>query len=164
MLFRYTEAKSSESMKIRDAVSVSKCHPLRISLYPIITALFISLGVLSLVYKPVRHYATISVVLFFVALVPILYLIDALTFRILIGDGKIVIKRFAAKEEVYPYTDLSWKLQNPKSKRSAILLYSKDKSVARILPRARNYNAVLSLRHKGTLTGEEKTHLRRFGK
>ena len=117
MLFRYTEVKSPESKKIRDAVSVSKCHPFRIFLYLSLTVILVSLAVLLLVYKPVRQYAMISVVLFFAALASILYLIDALTFRLLMGDGKIIIKRLAAKEEVFSYTDVAWKFQNPKSKR-----------------------------------------------
>ncbi len=163
MLFRYTEVKMPESKKMKDAVSVSKCSSFRVALYPFLFALFAALAVLTLVFQPVRQYAMVAVVLFFASVVPVLFFLDALAFRLLIGDGKVVLKRVVSKEEVYSYTDVSWRFQNPRVNRSAILLYVRGKVLTRVLYGAKNYTALLSLRHKGSLSREEKELLRRFG-
>lgn len=161
MLFRYTEIENNAPKTLQDAVSVSKCPTLRICLYPTAALLLVAAGVLILLLQPIKQYLVSSMILFIVALVPVLFLFDALFFRMMIGKGAVVLRKLASKETVYAYTDVSWKFQNPKGSRSAILVYAKNKTVARILPGAKGYGAVLSLRHKGGLTKDEKELLRK---
>lgn len=162
MLFRYTETESPKAVTPQDAVIVRKGSFLRAVLYALSSVLLIAAGVLCMLFEPIPQYLTVSLCLFIASLVPVFYLLDFFMFRLTIGKGKLVLKKILAKETVYPFTEVSWKLQSPDKKRSAILLYAKSKPVARILPGAKNYAAVLSLRHKGTLEGGEKELLRKI--
>lgn len=162
MLFRYTEIEKPASKTLKDAVSVSKCPLWRICLYPIAFLLFVAAGLLMLLLQPISQYLVSSLILFIIALIPVVYFVDALFTRMLIGKGTVVLRKLASGETVYAYTDVSWKFQNPKTKRSAIVVYAKNKVAMRILPNAHNYTAVLSLRHKGSLSGDEKELLRKL--
>jgi len=162
MLFRYTEIEESASKTLKGAVSVSKCSVFRVCLYPIISLLFVAGGILMLLIQPIRQYAVSALILFIVSFIPIVYFVDALVTRMLIGNGRIAIRKLSSKEAIYTYTDVSWRFQSPKAKRSAILVYVKNKTTLRILPGARNYTALLSLRHKGGLSNDEKELLRKL--
>ena len=156
------ETETTEAKKLKNAVTVHKCPAWMTALYPVLTALLITAGVLMMTFRPIRQYFVASIILLILSVVPILYLLDALVFRLMIGTGKIVLRKLASAETAFAYTDVSWSLQTPDKKRSAILLYAKDKPIARILPGAKSYNAVLSLRHKGSLTADEKKFLKRI--
>lgn len=132
-------------------------------LYPAFTVLLAALGVLTLVLHPIPQYHAAAICLFAAALVPVFFLIEFLVFRITVGSGKISLRKLGAPTTVYAYADLSWQMQTPDGKRSAIAVYAKGKQIARVLYGAKNYAVLTTLRHKGPLKEGEKRLLSTLG-
>lgn len=160
MLFEDSMAEEKKKETVEDATVVGKASLGLVLCFPVCFAILIAAGVLLLVFRPIPQYFASAICLFAASIAPLFFFIDALTFRLSIGKGKISVRRITSKETVYAYTDVSWQMQSPDKKRSAILVFSKGLPIARILPGAKNYKAVTSLRHKGTLKEGEKAILR----
>ena len=162
MLFEESQIETKKKPAVENADTVHTATPLRLILFPLLFVLFLGLGILFLILKEklIPQYLATAICLFLAALVPLFFFIDALTFRLSIGKGKIALKKFLFAEKLYDYTDVSWKLSAPDKKKSAITLYAKKKQIARIPYGAKNYALVTTLRHKGTFSDGEKELLR----
>lgn len=160
MLFEDSIEETKKKETLTDATVVRKGSLLSAALLPVYTALLVTAGCLSLILKPIPQYFVLSICLFAASLVPLFFLLDHIVFRLSVGSGRIALRRLGAAETIYSYTDVSWKMQSPGKKRSAILLYVKGKQVGRILPGATHYGVVTTLRHKGSLTEGEKRLLK----
>ena len=162
MLFEESQIETKKKPSVENADIVRTATPMRMLLFPLLFVLSVGLGVLFLILKEklIPQYLATAICLFLAALIPLFFLIDALTFRLSIGKGKIAVKKFLFAEKLYDYTDVSWKLGSPDKQKGAITLYAKKKQIARIPYGAKNYALVTTLRHKGTLSEGEKTLLR----
>ena len=164
MLFEESQVEEKKKKEvIENATAVRKAPAWIVALFPIFFLLLIAGGVFLFLFRPIPQYFATAVCLFAASLAPLFFFLDALIFRLAIGNGRISLRRLMAKEAFYSYTDVSWRMQYPDKKRSAILLFAKGKQIARILPGAPGYPAVTALRHKGTLKDGERAILRSLG-
>ena len=162
MLFEDSEIEEKKETAPKDATVVRKCPTYLLAVYPLAAICLIALGVLLLVLHPFRQYFATAVCLLAIGIAPLFFFIDALTFRLSVGNGRILLRKLGTGETSYAYTDVTWMMQTPDRKKSAVLLFVKGKQIARILPGAPNYRTAVSLRHKGTLSTGEKELLRKL--
>lgn len=115
--------------------------------------LFIGLGILFLtVVKDVPF----TIFFFGCSVVPAFLLLDFLTFRVTLENTTVKLKRLAAPEKTYAYTDVSWKFSTPTSKNSPIHLTFKDNTIVTIYYGAKDFLHLTEYRHNGTFTTKEK--------
>lgn len=159
MLFEDSKIEATEKPRIQNATVVRKSTPLVLLLFVLSFVALVTVGVLFLVYRLIPQYLVSSILFFAASIVPIFFLIEFLFFRLSIGSGKIALRKLGTAEAVYSYTDVSWK--KPKDSR-AVILYANGKPIARVPRSASNFGAVVKLRHKGTVSAEEKEMLRKI--
>ena len=156
MLFEDSEIEKKEKLEWANKDIVRKGPSYLLVIYPLAALVLIALGVLCLIFQPLRQYVATAICLFAVSIAPLFFFIDLLTFRLTIAGGKILIRKIGAGETAFPYSDITWQMESPDKKKSAVLLFARGLQFARIMPGAPNYELAVSLRHKGTLTADEK--------